>query len=633
MRRHHFPTALRTHLKKNSRHYQLGSQTRLNRSAICFRLNIAPWNFKNRQRFGWAELNGGRLDPCASSLCDRLVQGKPLNPGLPPEDTFLREDVEALVQRRESPTQAIPGYFDECTYLVENGERWLTVRGALRDLNGLCSREAVRGWITNGCRFLDGASCLPSKQVPRFRKKGRNATIVPEKTILLIKHKLQAILRKRPTRPVPLVDAQGTWLLETELTRELGIKGSSFVRHWSKKPSQLRDGFALRSRDDPCDFMHKNAPITVRRYLKEDAVTIQEGKESKDPRSGRPSHPSRQFSTRLRQAKRFLNETLPGLSTEIRAAAKKLGISKLALTEAMKELAVQGEQIGPKGLTRWLYLAGRKGNSPTRLRQAVELVKELLKDGPIPSDQVYEEGRKHGFGVCMLRRRAAPLLNITFKRAPVFQSPWHWCLPGQLPARPGSVSVSDKGSHSKREPQSLPSYEVAESTTSENSSPATVTENAASNPSLEELATRNCPRYPTKSLVEEYGPKVLQQEQELRSQQNEELVQMLKGVLLPDANSAMHPAREYAIITFGDRVYQVGHHRRAKLTENEDSVLQAFLEKPTMDKQELIDTAGFDSAPRVLQRLCKKHNSMFAPAITLPGTRGNGGYHVEIRRS
>jgi hypothetical protein len=50
----------------------------------------------------------------------------------------------------------------------------------------------------------------------------------------------------------------------------------------------------------------------------------------------------------------------------------------------------------------------------------------------------------------------------------------------------------------------------------------------------------------------------------------------------------------------------------------------------TLDKRALIRDSGVDDAPRVLGRLRKKHDGIFAAAIRCPGSRGKGGYHANI---
>jgi hypothetical protein len=87
------------------------------------------------------------------------------------------------------------------------------------------------------------------------------------------------------------------------------------------------------------------------------------------------------------------------------------------------------------------------------------------------------------------------------------------------------------------------------------------------------------------------------------------------------------------ILSIGQRRYCIGGSPAVTVEENEDAVLQAFLEESPLDKNGLIDKAGFLEAPRVLKRLTTKHDGRLAPAIKLPGARGRGGYSVAILRA
>src|SRR5262249_47012597 len=64
-------------------------------------------------------------------------------------------------------------------------------------------------------------------------------------------------------------------------------------------------------------------------------------------------------------------------------------------------------------------------------------------------------------------------------------------------------------------------------------------------------------------------------------------------------------------------------------------VLLAFLKAEAMDKPTLGLLTGYaeDYAASVLRGLCKSCGGIFAPAITLPGRKNAGGYHVRIRRN
>lgn len=100
-------------------------------------------------------------------------------------------------------------------------------------------------------------------------------------------------------------------------------------------------------------------------------------------------------------------------------------------------------------------------------------------------------------------------------------------------------------------------------------------------------------------------------------------------------------AADPVIVSFGrtengdwisNRTYQIGSAAPVTVEDNEDTVLQSFLDQPSMTGPQLVDAAGFARAPRVLLQLCRKYPA-FASAIRLPGTKGHGGYHVAIRRN
>jgi hypothetical protein len=91
-------------------------------------------------------------------------------------------------------------------------------------------------------------------------------------------------------------------------------------------------------------------------------------------------------------------------------------------------------------------------------------------------------------------------------------------------------------------------------------------------------------------------------------------------------------APQSVIVSLGGRRYRVGDHPALTLTENEDTVLLAFLEAPgnTLDKPALIDATGLENAAVILGGLKRKYGGTFAPAIRRPGKRGQGGYHAAV---
>lgn len=85
------------------------------------------------------------------------------------------------------------------------------------------------------------------------------------------------------------------------------------------------------------------------------------------------------------------------------------------------------------------------------------------------------------------------------------------------------------------------------------------------------------------------------------------------------------------IVSLGNRQYRVGSHPPVVVSENEDTVLQAFLEQANMDTADLIERSGVGRAARVLSDLASKYGGAFAPAIRRPGAKGKGGYFVSIQ--
>jgi hypothetical protein len=85
------------------------------------------------------------------------------------------------------------------------------------------------------------------------------------------------------------------------------------------------------------------------------------------------------------------------------------------------------------------------------------------------------------------------------------------------------------------------------------------------------------------------------------------------------------------IISLGGRQYQVGNGLPIIVTDNEDTLLQAFGKQPTMDDAALRARSGLDSPAKVLRDLRGKYNAAFATAIRTPGRKGGGGYHAVVK--
>jgi hypothetical protein len=111
------------------------------------------------------------------------------------------------------------------------------------------------------------------------------------------------------------------------------------------------------------------------------------------------------------------------------------------------------------------------------------------------------------------------------------------------------------------------------------------------------------------------------------------------------AGSGTGPGAEtpVVIISLGGCQYAVAG-QTYRVTDAENAVLQAFLPAAgaqlgdstgtvALSQGDLIDKTGWNHAPKVLKKLLSKYNRAFAPAIRLPGGKGQGGYTVGIKRA
>jgi hypothetical protein len=98
------------------------------------------------------------------------------------------------------------------------------------------------------------------------------------------------------------------------------------------------------------------------------------------------------------------------------------------------------------------------------------------------------------------------------------------------------------------------------------------------------------------------------------------------------AQTKQRPRKPPVILSLGNRQYRIGAHAPCTVQDAEDRVLQAFVGRPTMDTRALKCLAPEILDPgKVLRTLCIRYDSRFAPAITLPGRKGKGGYHVAVK--
>lgn len=81
------------------------------------------------------------------------------------------------------------------------------------------------------------------------------------------------------------------------------------------------------------------------------------------------------------------------------------------------------------------------------------------------------------------------------------------------------------------------------------------------------------------------------------------------------------------------RAYRVGDGRPVAVSEDEDTVLQAFIGEPAMQTKRLKERSGLDDPAAVIARLRQRYGGTFAEAIACPGGRGGGGYAADVRQA
>jgi len=103
-----------------------------------------------------------------------------------------------------------------------------------------------------------------------------------------------------------------------------------------------------------------------------------------------------------------------------------------------------------------------------------------------------------------------------------------------------------------------------------------------------------------------------------------------EGSTVATTDNPTKPVDSY-IISHGSRQYSIGVMHALTVTDREDTILQSFIHRSSMDYKTLSDISGYLDAPRVLARLCEKYDGQFACAIHCPGEKNQGGYRVLIR--
>jgi len=92
--------------------------------------------------------------------------------------------------------------------------------------------------------------------------------------------------------------------------------------------------------------------------------------------------------------------------------------------------------------------------------------------------------------------------------------------------------------------------------------------------------------------------------------------------------------RQKTIIFLAERLYRIPGHKQVEVTDAEDSVLQSFLDTPTMTLPTIREKSGLadPDIKSAIRGLRQKYDGCFADAIDCPGRKGNGGYTVRVRR-
>jgi hypothetical protein len=82
-----------------------------------------------------------------------------------------------------------------------------------------------------------------------------------------------------------------------------------------------------------------------------------------------------------------------------------------------------------------------------------------------------------------------------------------------------------------------------------------------------------------------------------------------------------------------DLIYRVGDGRPNEVSNDENAILQAFLERPAMSEGTFQRVTGNTDARTILIRLLKKYDGTFAAAIQRPISKSSGGYYAIVRKA
>jgi hypothetical protein len=104
------------------------------------------------------------------------------------------------------------------------------------------------------------------------------------------------------------------------------------------------------------------------------------------------------------------------------------------------------------------------------------------------------------------------------------------------------------------------------------------------------------------------------------------------GILNPKSDSI--PVSSSLTIWFhGDRQYSIDQIMPLKVSEEFDSILQAFLEaQAAMETDDIQTKAGVTNVSRAMQALADWNEGIFKAAVRIPAGKNKGGYFVRIQR-
>ena len=92
-----------------------------------------------------------------------------------------------------------------------------------------------------------------------------------------------------------------------------------------------------------------------------------------------------------------------------------------------------------------------------------------------------------------------------------------------------------------------------------------------------------------------------------------------------------HKSKVVDTFYHGNKSYSVDTGDPITVTNEEDSILQAFLDKQaSMDTKELSGVSGVTNVSRTLKCLINNYGGMFQAAVRMPSRKNGGGYYIRV---